>query len=138
MGREQVVFKDTRAKADNKAGRSLVRRPKTMKKNISKKDFDKQRRLKRYNKMQERSQLKSEAEKKQTLQKIQKTNATLQERREKVMAEINDRKQKNKKLEDDEWEDIDEHEKEVFEGTGFFEVQDSEAHITAADQKLLS
>ena len=48
------------------------------------------------------------------------------------------RKQKNKKLEDDEWEDIDEHEKEVFEGTGFFEVQDSEAHITAADQKLLS
>lgn len=41
MGREQVVFKDTRNKADNKAYRNQQDRQKAVKKNISKKDFDK-------------------------------------------------------------------------------------------------
>lgn len=88
--------------------------------------------------MQERTQLQNESEKQQTLQKIQKTNANISERREKVLAEIRERRKKNNRPEDDEWEDVDEHEREVFEGTGYFEVQDSEAHITAADQKLLN
>jgi len=40
-------------------------------------------------------------------------------------------------MEGEEWEDVDEHEKEVFATTGYFDVPDSEAHISAADQKLL-
>ena len=44
---------------------------------------------------------------------------------------------KKKQMEGEEWEDVDEHEKEVFATTGYFDVPDSEAHISAADQKLL-
>jgi hypothetical protein len=44
---------------------------------------------------------------------------------------------KKKELEGEEWEDVDEHEKEVYATTGYFDIPDSEAHISAADQKLL-
>lgn len=54
------------------------------------------------------------------------------------MKDIANRKRKNKGGEDDsEWEDVDEHEKEVFQTTGYFDVPEGEAVITAADQKML-
>lgn len=37
----------------------------------------------------------------------------------------------------EDWEDVDEHEKEVFATTGYFDVPDAEAHISSADQKIL-
>ena len=38
---------------------------------------------------------------------------------------------------DGEWEDVDEHEKDVFDKDGYFDVMDQEAQISASDQKLL-
>lgn len=57
------------------------------------------------------------------------TLRAIQEKREAAQAA-----QKEK---DGDWEDVDEHEKEVFATTGYFDVPDSEAHISLADQKLL-
>lgn len=37
-----------------------------------------------------------------------------------------------------EWEDVDEHEKDVFDKDGYFDVMDTEAMISANDQKILS
>ena len=39
--------------------------------------------------------------------------------------------------EDEDWEDVDEHEKEVYETTGYFDVLDSDAQISKADQQML-
>jgi len=39
---------------------------------------------------------------------------------------------KNKKA-GEEWEDVDEHEKDVFDKDGYFDVMDSEAMISAND-----
>jgi len=43
---------------------------------------------------------------------------------------------RNKKA-GDEWEDVDEHEKDVFDKDGYFDVMDTEAMISANDQKIL-
>lgn len=40
-------------------------------------------------------------------------------------------------MEDEDWEDVDEHEKEVFATTGYFECPDTEAQISKADELLL-
>ena len=40
---------------------------------------------------------------------------------------------KNNKNDDAEWEDIDEHEKDVFDKDGYFDVMDTEAMISAGD-----
>lgn len=55
------------------------------------------------------------------------------------MKEIEEKKRAARKNEgqDQEWEDVDEHEKEVFATTGYFDVPDTDAHISMADQKLL-
>ena len=39
--------------------------------------------------------------------------------------------------ENEDWEDVDEHEKEVYATTGYFDCPDTEAHISKADQVLL-
>ena len=39
--------------------------------------------------------------------------------------------------EGEDWEDVDEHEKEVFATTGYFDVPNSEAIISSADQAIL-
>jgi hypothetical protein len=71
---------------------------------------------------------------------------TLAEKRALLMKEIQEKKRVQKRTQSgnnemnadgEEWEDVDEHEKEVFATTGYFDVPDSEAHISAADQKLL-
>jgi hypothetical protein len=38
---------------------------------------------------------------------------------------------------DDQWEDVDEHEQDVFDRDGYFEVMDEERMISNADIKLL-
>ena len=47
------------------------------------------------------------------------------------MSGIKDRRQANKMAdrpgEDEDWEDVDEHEKEVYETTGYFDVPDVDA-----------
>jgi len=71
---------------------------------------------------------------------------TLAEKRALLLKEIQEKKRIQKRTQSgnnemnadgEEWEDVDEHEKEVFATTGYFDVPDSEAHISAADQKLL-
>ena len=37
----------------------------------------------------------------------------------------------------DEWEDIDEHERDVFDKDGYYNVMESEAMISQSDQKIL-
>ena len=41
------------------------------------------------------------------------------------------------KGQEEEWEDVDEHEREVFATTGYFDVPEVEALICESDQKLL-
>ena len=38
---------------------------------------------------------------------------------------------------EDEWEDVDEHEKDVFDKDGYYNVMDEEAMISKNDQKIL-
>lgn len=61
------------------------------------------------------------------------------ERKAKILADIKDRRNKNKNadMSDDEWQDVDEHEKEVFAKSGYFDVPEEEAHISKHDQNLL-
>ena len=48
-------------------------------------------------------------------------------------------KNMNKMKDDDaEWEDVDEHEKDVFDKDGYFDVMETEAHISASDQRILN
>jgi hypothetical protein len=62
---------------------------------------------------------------------------SLAERKAKVLAEVRE-KRKGKGQEDDEWQDVDEHEKEVYATTGYFDVPEEEALISKEDQALLS
>ena len=61
------------------------------------------------------------------------------DRRAMILKEIEERKKaarrtgKSGGIDDAEWEDVDEHEKEVFGTTGYFDIPDSEALISAAD-----
>ena len=41
------------------------------------------------------------------------------------------------KKDENEWEDIDEHEKDVFDKDGYYDVMDTEALISKNDQKIL-
>jgi hypothetical protein len=38
---------------------------------------------------------------------------------------------------DGDWEDVDEHEKDVFDKDGYFDVPEGDAQISANDEKLL-
>jgi essential nuclear protein 1 len=56
------------------------------------------------------------------------------------LKEINERKKSKKGTgneDDSEWEDVDEHEKEVFATTGYFDIPEQEALISKQDQDLL-
>ena len=95
------------------------------------------RKKKHHRRMERLQNLKQEAEKNQALKKLHQTDLSIKERRDALLKEI---RQKRKGADpDDEWEDVDEHEKEVFQATGgYFDVPDSEAQISAADQDLLA
>ncbi len=38
---------------------------------------------------------------------------------------------------DEEWEEVDEHEKDIFDKDGYFDVPEEQAQISANDEKLL-
>jgi len=58
---------------------------------------------------------------------------SLAERKAKITSDIAERRQANKEKEADEWQDVDEHEREVFAKTGYFEVPEEEALISKQD-----
>lgn len=147
MGKETVIFRDTREKVDKEkrirpeGGSSSFkkfdrRREAPVKKNISKKDSDKARRFKAHTKAHERIQKKSSDDKNLALKKLQKGNASIVERKAIILKDIKERREANNK-QDDEWQDVDEHEKEVYATTGYFDVPEEEAHISKHDQNLL-
>jgi hypothetical protein len=47
------------------------------------------------------------------------------------------RQGKNPDLETNDWEDVDEHEKDVFDKDGYYDVMESEAAISKSDQTIL-
>jgi hypothetical protein len=68
----------------------------------------------------------------------------LKERRAIILKEIEERKKAAKRsgksgqaIDDEEWEDVDEYEKEVYATTGYFDIPESDAHISAGDLKIL-
>jgi hypothetical protein len=44
---------------------------------------------------------------------------------------------KKERRDDEEWEDVDEHEKDVFDKDGYFDVPEAQDHISTNDEKLL-
>ena len=58
---------------------------------------------------------------------------SLTERKAKVLAEIKEKRKNKQHGDDDEWQDVDEHEKEVYATTGYFDVPEEEAHISKHD-----
>lgn len=53
------------------------------------------------------------------------------------MKNVRQMKKSNKNKEENEWEDVDEHEKEAFDKDGYFEVPNEHEHINENDEKLL-
>ena len=137
MGKETVYFKETREKAITKKDRrddiNFKRSkftPREASKNISKKDADVVKRNKfhaRSEKMAERTSKASEVK--------QLHGKSLQDKRAQIIKEIEEKKRSARKTEGqaEEWEDVDEHEKEVFQTTGYFDVPDVDAQISLAD-----
>lgn len=66
---------------------------------------------------------------------------SLEERKQKILNEIKERRKANKsstKSEaDDQWEEVDDHEKEVYATTGYYEVPEDHQQISSADMQLL-
>ena len=71
---------------------------------------------KKHKRAEKRAESNQVSEKEQTMRRIEKGCSSMAEKKAKLMKEINaKRKQKKNKDEDDsEWEDVDEHEKEVY------------------------
>ena len=116
----------------SKSGRG----PAVVRKNISKKQAEKNQREKAHYKLQRQSQ--RDAKKKQNfqlrqMQKNQKSGVT--ERRLLAQKQL---EAKRTGKEDEIWEDVDEHEKDVFDKDGYFDVMDHEAQISQADLNLLA
>lgn len=88
--------------------------------------------MKRYKKHQEKIQKANEKQTDQMAKKLNLGNLTVAERKAKILAEIKEKRKSNKK-EDDEWEDVDEHEREVYATTGYFDVPEEEAQISKHD-----
>ena len=71
------------------------------------------------------------------LKKLQKKKGLVDKREEiKKRADLI-RQGKNPDLETNDWEDVDEHEKDVFDKDGYFDVQETEAAISKSDQTIL-
>ena len=98
------------------------------KKNISKKESDKKRRVAEYTKSVQRNA------------KIQAKKNEWEMRRQAKRKVAEFKKpagfDKNKK-DGDEWEDVDEHERDVFDRDGYYNVMETEAAISAGDQRIL-
>jgi essential nuclear protein 1 len=153
MGKD-IYFRHTKEKAvsrqDRRADRELARskRPeKAAKKNISKKDADGLRRLKLHKRTQRTEERREELKQRSALQKLNEGKMgklSFQEKRAEVLRQLaEDKRAKRAKdadgedVADEDWEDVDEHEKEVYATTGYFDCPDSEAQISKADEMLL-
>ena len=144
MGKETVYFKETREKAITQKDRKddiKFRREKAQakfqekSKNISKRDSDKIGKVKAQKKVEKTAdRIKAEQQAKE-IQDFTKKGKDFKERKQLLMKEIEERRRQARRtgksgenIDDAEWEDVDEHEREVFKTTGgFFEVPDSDA-----------
>lgn len=141
MGKDVIIYRDTREKVEKakygekrEGGRFGRTEPKVGKKNISKKDFTKDRRVKVYKRAQETAKRASDHQNDAVLKKLNMSNMTMAERKAKILAEIKENRKKKQGEENDEWQDVDEHERDVYATTGYFDVPDEEAMISKHDQ----
>ena len=113
------------------------RRAKEKHKNISKKQADYQRKAKEFEKSKAKEVKVREKQREFELKKLQKKKGLVDKREEiKKRADLI-RQGKNPDLETNDWEDVDEHEKDVFDKDGYFDVQETEAAISKSDQTIL-
>ena len=106
---------------------------KVTRRNISKKESDKKYKEREYNKQVKRNekiqQKRNDWEmKKQAKRKIAEF---------KRPAGFDKNMNRVKEGEDAEWEDVDEHEKDVFDKDGYFDVMETEGMISVSDQRIL-
>ena len=122
MGKGEVAKSSN---SGSKGGRFQAK--KVVKKNISKKDAEKQMRMKRAFKLEKVKERKAQKEKEVQLKKAEK------------LAAKGKLKKKEGKGSDDEWEDVvDDHEKDIFEKDGYFDVPENDKNtISKNDEKLL-
>ena len=98
-------------------------------KNISKREFDQVKRMKKHQKLEKVKERKALREKEIAIKKA--------EKKLKKGGTIKKPKDESKANDDADWEDVDEHEKDVFDKDGYFDVPEGDAQISANDEKLL-
>ena len=96
-------------------------------KNISKREFDKVRRVKRTQRVEKIRDRKVQREKELALKKAEK----------KLKRGGAQPKRTEEAKDEEEWEEVDEHEKDVFDKDGYFDVPDQQTQISANDERLL-
>ena len=96
-------------------------------KNISKREFDKVKRVKKHQKLEKVKERVALREKEISMKKA--------EKRLKKGGGALKKAAENK--DDADWEDVDDHEKDVFDKDGYFDVPEGDTQITANDEKLL-
>lgn len=101
---------------------SSKRHAKEKHKNISKKQADKERRIKDHHKSKEKEAKANEKKKMFEMRKLQKKKGQTDKREELKKRAEAIRQGKNPDLETNDWEDVDEHEKDVFDKDGYFDV----------------
>jgi hypothetical protein len=97
-------------------------------KNISKRDFDKIRKTKKAARVEKVKLRKDQREKELALKKAEKKMKK---------GGLKAPKRADHDKDDEEWEEVDEHEKDVFDKDGYFDVPEEQAQISANDEKLL-
>ena len=110
-------------------GRNATTSGNVTRRNISKKESDRKYKAKEYSKQIERS-AKIDAKRNDWEMRKQAKRKVAEFKRPAGF-------DKNNKNADAEWEDIDEHEKDVFDKDGYFDVMETEAMISAGDQRIL-
>lgn len=106
-------------------------------KNISKKVSDHQRKVKDHHKSQAKETKIAEKKKQFEVMKLQKRKGLTDKREELKKRAEAIRKGKNPDLETNDWEDVDEHEKDVFDKDGYFDVMENEQAISKSDETIL-
>lgn len=127
MGKGELS-KPVKSSSGSKSNRRDFKTKKVVKKNISKKDADKINRVKKHQKLEKVKERKAMREKELQLKKAEKLHAKGKLKKKNGDGES-----------EDEWEDmVDEHEKDVFDKDGYFDVPETEHNtISKNDEKLL-
>lgn len=113
------------------------RRAKEKHKNISKRQADRERRVKEFEKSKAKDEKVAHKKREFELKKLQKKKGLVDKREELKKRAEAIRQGKNPDLQTNDWEDVDEHEKDVFDKDGYFDVLESEAAISKHDQTIL-